>query len=81
MPIYDFECPNCGICPDIWAKIAEVELKCPKCGKIMKRLISPSNIQCDYEYLDHNISATPLYIKSRQHRRQTMREKGLYEKG
>ena len=80
MPIYDYECPNCGKVMDVWAHIDDQE-KLHFCGNWMKRLISLANINPDFQpYLDENLGQDPVYVKSRQHRKQLMSERGLVDK-
>jgi putative FmdB family regulatory protein len=82
MPLYDYECRNCGKVNDVIAPVAADTLAC-KCGASMKRLFSfRVNINPDYEpYYDENISKTGEWVKSRQHRRELMKENGLVEVG
>jgi putative FmdB family regulatory protein len=84
-PIYDYLCPFCGERKDIWAKMDEKLKLCEICESIMERLMSPSNIICDIEpYLDpHMASQTkpePVLVKSRQHKKQLLKERGLVQK-
>lgn len=79
MPIYDYECPNCGTQRDIWAAIDENEKLCG-CLNWMKRLISAPRINPDLEpYWDENLGKDPVYVKSHQHRKQLMGERGLVD--
>lgn len=67
MPIYDYQCPECGEKQNLWAKIDEKHLSCPDCGEPMRRLISASNIICDIEpYLDGHMGPDPVPVFSRQ---------------
>jgi putative FmdB family regulatory protein len=76
MPIYDAECPKCGLRENVWGKVDEV-LVCD-CGRKMKRLLSPTRINPDITpYLEENISQSPVFIKSRRHRAQVLKENGL----
>lgn len=77
MPIYDFEC-RCGKVSEHYAKIDEKELPC-ECGKMMKRLITTRyNVHPDFEpYLDEHIGTEPVWVKSKQHRKQLMKEYGV----
>jgi putative FmdB family regulatory protein len=80
MPLYDYECPECGLKEDIWAKISENFIECPSCGKGMKRLISAPGVICDIEpYIDWNMAQEGVQINSRQHHKQEMKERGLIE--
>ena len=87
MPIYDYHCPNCGDLQDIWAKIDEMEMQCSECMAPMTRLISPTRIMCDIEpYFDENLGDAKKcpegqWVKSRQHRKNIMKEQGLREIG
>jgi putative FmdB family regulatory protein len=86
MPIYDVKCPQCGELTDIWAKIEEFKAKCPMCGKETQRLMSPTNIQCDLTpYFDENLADKKdihgKWVKSRQHRKNIMKDQGLVEIG
>ena len=42
MPIYEYECPNCGNVFEEWGKASEAhkEEPCPKCGTPSKRVMS-----------------------------------------
>ena len=47
MPIYEYECPQCGVI-EIWQKISEgTRRKCPEpdCRKSIKRLVSAPSLQ------------------------------------
>jgi len=39
MPIYEFECPN-GVITEKFVKMDTAEIKCPRCHKRAKRVIS-----------------------------------------
>lgn len=81
MPIYDFKCPTCGTVTDVYAHMDERE-KMHSCGQTMTRLISTPNITPDIpQYLDENLGETPVLVKSRRHRKQLMKERGLVEIG
>jgi putative FmdB family regulatory protein len=87
LPLYDCECSNCGILDDIWAGVMEINPPCPRCGKLMVRLISPTRIICDIDpYFDENLADARkapqgLYVQSRQDRKHKMKELGLVEVG
>ncbi len=43
MPIYEYECTECGTIIEKMHKISETpEITCPKCSAVMRKLISPS---------------------------------------
>ena len=41
MPIYDYQCDDCGIF-EYWGNINDEYVKCNSCERIAKRIISPS---------------------------------------
>lgn len=83
MPLYDFSCTNCGPVKDVFAKMEDMEVPCPKCGEDMQRLFSPTrNIIADLEpYLDENLGHTPVYVKSKRHKRDLLKRANLVEIG
>tara|TARA_R100000049_G_C1879387_1_gene36278 strand:- start:231 stop:488 length:258 start_codon:yes stop_codon:yes gene_type:complete len=85
MPNYDYKCPNCGNEVEMFLHMSELNLpvNCGKCnGAEMKRQIGPANIREDYKpYLDENMTHEPIYVKSRQHRRELMKQHKLVELG
>jgi len=80
MPLYDYECHNCGTISDVWAKMDEQEKLC-SCGEWMTRLISAPNIAPDWEpYFDENLAAPHCdgqMVMSRQDRIEKMGRLGL----
>ena len=85
MPIYDYNCPSCGVQEDIWAGVDQEEVPCPKCGIHMDRLLSATRSNPDWEpYYDENLcklgSAEGHYVKSRQHRKELMKAHGLVDR-
>jgi putative FmdB family regulatory protein len=84
MPVYDYECPTCGLQRDIWAGMDEEEKLCG-CMSRMKRIISPPNrgrfsINPDFvPYWDENLGKDSIYVKSRSHRREFMAQRGLVD--
>jgi len=78
------------------AHLDDVEVYCHRCWNKhpgdgsplslmpMKRLISCQQIQCDLvPYFDENITkdGQGAWVESRQHRKQLMKDNGLYERG
>ncbi len=46
MPIYEYECTQCGCRSEVFQKISDPPLRtCRKCGGALKKLISPPAIQ------------------------------------
>lgn len=75
MPLYDFECKECGKITEKYAKMEEITGFCD-CGGEQKRLITTSSYAIgDLEpYLDHHIGREPVWIKSKQHRKEVMKK-------
>jgi putative FmdB family regulatory protein len=85
MPIYDYECPQCGVKEDVWAGIYEKDTSCNSCGRVMVRLISPVNLNLDYKpYYDENLASEGQegqWVQSRQDRKEKMKRLGLVDTG
>lgn len=46
MPLYEYKCLNCGSSLEVLQKVHEPPLKkCPKCGGLLKKVLSPPAIQ------------------------------------
>ena len=80
MPLYDYECEDCGIVQDVWADMDEKELE-HSCGKKMKRLISGKvgiNMGVGpYGYYDDTLQT---YVHTNEQRRREMKKQGVTEK-
>jgi putative FmdB family regulatory protein len=64
MPIYEFECSNCG---EIFEKIHQrtdvIEDKCPECGFLARKIISAANFKVDkFAYKPLKKSTPKSYI-------------------
>jgi putative FmdB family regulatory protein len=87
MPIYDCNCINCGIIEDVWAKINDINPKCPNCNSQMERLLSPTRVILDISpYFDENLadpkkSPHGQWVMSRQDKKSKLKEQGLVESG
>ena len=93
MPIYTYKCKKCGHEEEKLQKVADLDIRpeiifhCCECKVPMKRIISrPPNINPDYEpWLDENLtdsgSTDSVYVKSRRHHKQLLKEKGLVQIG
>ncbi len=84
--LYDVKCDKCGGIQEIVRTVAERDKDLPRCcGEDMHRIISRQNVHPDFEpYLDDNIASTqdnyqPVWVKSKKHRRQLMKEHGVVE--
>jgi putative FmdB family regulatory protein len=76
--LYEYECP-CGKRKEELRAVADRNkpVKCV-CGQRMKKLLGGHKVIGDMEpYYDDNLET---YVRSRQHRKQVMRDKNVYEK-
>ena len=84
MPTYTARCKSCEHVQDYYETISNCEKTppCEKCAHEMEKIISLSNIAPDFEpYLDPNLGGPRgVWVKSKQHRKQLMREYGVEEK-
>ena len=83
MPIYDYECPNCGTVENIIAKMDDNTLVHDKCQGRMRRLISGSfyinmGPVGAYGYHDETLGK---YISTNKQWREEMRKQGVTPKG
>lgn len=79
MPLYEYECERCDKQKDEFRSIADrnAPITC-ECGGSMKKIIAGYRVIGDLEpYYDDNLQA---HIRSKQHRKQVMREQGVSEK-
>lgn len=78
--LYTYSCDECGALKDEFRKLEERN-DCPECDlcrKAMKKIISGYRVIGDFApYWDDNLQTG---IKSKQHRKQVMREQGVTEK-
>lgn len=77
--LYDYACPKCHAHTEEFRSV-ENRNDAPicKCGSQMRKVLSISKPIGDLEpYYDENLEAP---VKSRQHRAQLMKERGVYEK-
>jgi putative FmdB family regulatory protein len=79
MPLFEYECSDCHAHKDEFRTVAERNNPpACECGAMMKKIISGYRVVGDLEpYYDDNLEA---FVKSKQHRREVMREKGVSEK-
>ena len=78
MPLYEFTC-TCGHVEDEFRPMADRNLAktCGACGLTMERVITAYRAIGDVApYYDENLES---WVKSKQHRKQVMREKGVSE--
>lgn len=88
-PVYAYQCPECKKEMDAFRKI-DFRHDCPdcECGAKTEKIIARANINPDIfdGYLDHNLHpmhepGEGTWVKSRQHRKDLMKEFGLTEIG
>jgi len=78
--IYVFLCETCGGTRDEIRKVKDRNkpVKCELCDVLMIRQMGGHNVSPDiHPYYDDNLQ---IGIKSRQHRKQVMKEAGVYER-
>lgn len=81
MPLYDYECQTCGKRDTAIKPIAERNKGPACCGGAMKKIITAYWVHPDFEpYLDENLHSEPVWVKSKQHRKELMNEYNVYEK-
>jgi hypothetical protein len=87
MPVYPFEC-LCGESREVWRKIKQRDdAEWCRCGVAMRRTIARPNVNPDYEpYLDEHLtpmfsSAPGTWVKSRSHRKELMKNRGVVPTG
>lgn len=79
MPLYIYECPQCGHIDEYINHINEYE-KCHKCHIPMKRLPAAFAINMGvgaYGYYDENLQT---YIHTNKQRKEEMKKQGVTEK-
>jgi putative FmdB family regulatory protein len=76
MPLYEYECA-CGKHADEFRSVADRNNAPLCCGKPMQKVIGGHRVIGDVApYYDDNLET---YVKSKQHRREVMREQGVSE--
>jgi putative FmdB family regulatory protein len=53
MPLYDYECENCGEM-ELEHRMTERPNGCPKCGSDLQRIYSPTAIKMDCDWRSEN---------------------------
>lgn len=80
-PRYDYYCPACKKTEERFERMGDSLVEC-SCGDglMVRQFSPPMAIHCDLEpYFDENIG-TGVYVKSKQHKRQLLKEHGLEQK-
>lgn len=81
MPVYEYECEECGRITDKIFRIDEKpeRVSC-QCGASARAIISaPQRRDCWEPYWDEHLGPEPVYVTSREHRRQLKKERGLVD--
>ena len=78
MPIYSYRCNACQEVTEAFRSVSNRhDTPDCECGSDTRKIISPYSVHPDFEpYYDDNLETG---IKSKQHRKQVMREKGVSE--
>ena len=80
MPLYDFECQQCGNIDEFFAPIDQRRKRC-ECGATMNRILSPRYyINPDVDFVTDNISGEMTRITSRRQLRQLCKDNHVMEK-
>ena len=82
MPIFDYECEECGVVENVIAGTNDKTIVHDKCGKNMTRFISGNKAISmgpagAFGYYDDNLET---YIHTNRQHREVMKEKGVSEK-
>jgi len=84
MPIYEYECNECGIVTEWVCSIQAkpVGIFCGICSSYARSIISkPQAVRPQWdEYWDENLGNDPILVKGRRHRQEIMKARGLEEK-
>ena len=92
MPLYEFECPACGLRHEEFRKLEHYDApsRCVECGRRMARVLSAAVVHGFEEYADPNLVDSRdspdavkrgFVVKSRKHKQQRLKDLGLYEFG
>ena len=85
MPIYEYECNNCGVHTTIMSSYDNFvpNHSCKKCrdGTLKNRICAPT-LRLDIEpFVTEHITGNPVEVRSRRHKKHLLRENGLNEAG
>ena len=83
MPIYEYECQNCGELTEAIFSMKEdiPAITCPFCCSRARKIISRPQAVAPLweEYWEENLGHEPVLIKGRRHRKEVMKANGLEE--
>lgn len=81
MPIYLYRCKTCSNTAEKFNRIDDHKNGPECCGETMNQIIAPQFVHGDFEpYVDHNLAPEPTVVKSKQHRRDLMKQYNVTEK-
>lgn len=80
MPIYVYKCSKCGQIHEDFRKMEDRKEGPECCGEKTRQHYGNYHVIGDIKpYLDENISDKPVWVKSRQHREQLIKENKVVE--
>ena len=82
MPLYDFNCDNCGQTFERYAKMDEKVVDCEACGDGMafRKITARYSVIKEPDFVTDNISGEPERIDSKKKLRRLLRENDVTEK-
>ena len=80
MPLYDYKCTKCeDIQADVFAKVEQRQLVCPKCGSDSERMLPrPGNVNVFKAGFYEHIAEEPIYCGSKADLRAACRQNQSY---
>ena len=82
MPLYDFNCDECGVTFERYAKMDEKVVDCEACrdGMAFRKITARYYAHSDVDFVTDNITGKPERIDSKRKLRRLMSEHGVSEK-
>lgn len=83
MPLYDYFCDKCNFQFDDFRRVIDREFtNCPQCGTLSKKIFSKNRFIKDLfvPYVDTNLFHDPVFVESKNHRKELMKKAGVVEK-
>ena len=79
MPLYDFQCIECGHEFEEFAKIRDrLNVNCPVCSSTCKVLMSPWKEDWFKPFVSEDFDGTPIEVKSKGHYKELCKKHGCY---
>ena len=82
MPLYDYKCKKCNKKFEDFKMVSEMKTSiCPECGGEAENVFTPCrfNFSIFHDYVDYHITDAPVHVKSREHKKQLLKENGLVQ--